>query len=446
MDRLFRIYDTFSKDFLEIIKKNEPLKIYVCGITPYDFAHIGHARCYVFYDVLIRALKYFKYDYLYCRNITDIDDKIINKAKNEFENAKYYNKIVERFYEIFKQNLNDLGCLEPDFEPRVTGSIDEIVQFINILIDKGHAYVISDGVYFSVDSFKNYGLLSKRNLDEQVSGIRIATNREKKNNLDFVLWKFYNEEPFWKSPWGNGRPGWHIECSVMAKKNFGDQVDIHGGGMDLIFPHHENEIAQSECCNGNKFSKVWMHVAFVCINKEKMSKSLNNFFTINDVFDKFDAMVFRFYLLQNHYRTPFNFSFEDIDSSGKSYKKLIEYFCGVEVIDEKKYEKNEILYELEDAILNDLNYSKCLGLIFKNINFILKDKIIAGKVKNLIINVLGLNLENIENFNKDLEFDEEIKELIEKREIARTNKDFKAADEIRKLLEKMGIKVRDNKL
>ncbi len=445
MYKKLKIYDTLSRQLVNI-KKDIMQKIYVCGITPYDFAHIGHARCYVVYDILIRTLKYFNYNYVYCRNVTDVDDKIINKSKKEFGDGKSFNKVVDKFYEIYKKNLNDLGCIEPNFEPRVTDSISEIINFIAILIKNGFAYKTNYGVYFFIGAFKEYGLLSNRNLNEQEPGSRVEIDYEKKNPLDFALWKFESEEPFWVSPWGNGRPGWHIECSVMAKENLGDGIEIHGGGMDLIFPHHENEIAQSECCNGKKFSKIWMHVAFVCVNKEKMSKSLKNFFTINEVCEKFNPMVFRFYLLQNHYRTPFNFSFEDIYSSEKAYKKLIENFSRVEIIDEKKHEKSKILGELEDAILNDLNYTKCLGLIYKNMDFILKNNIISGQVKNFIMKVLGLNLEKIEEKNNVLEFDEEIKELIKEREIARKNCDFKKADDLRKVLAIKGVKLNDKKL
>lgn len=438
----FFLFDTKDLKFKNLKKDDNPLRIYVCGITPYDYSHIGHARCYLVYDILIRSLRYFKFNYLYCRNITDIDDKIINKAKLEFDDPRKFNEISERYYKSFKDDLAKLNCIEPNFEPKVSETIEEIINFIEKLIKKGFAYELDGSVYFSVDEYKNYGTLSKRKLEEQNFGERVSINEKKRNPMDFALWK-KSEDVFWKSPWGNGRPGWHIECSAIAKKFLGEEIDIHGGGMDLIFPHHENEMAQSECCNEKEFVKIWTHIAFVCVNKEKMSKSYNNFFTIKDVLEKFDPMVFRYYLLQNSYSTPFNFSFDDLENCEKSFKKIVNFF---EKTESKVFEKKgKFLIDLEDSIFENLNTAKTLGIIHKFINEnnenSEKD---SAEIKYFIENVLGLVLKKIEK-KKD-SYSKEILSLIEERENARREKNFKRADEIREILKKMNIDINDKKI
>jgi cysteinyl-tRNA synthetase len=439
------------KDTLTETKKNinneqkKTVKIYICGITPYDNPHIGHARCYVIYDVLIRTLKYFSISYTYCRNVTDIDDKLINKARDIYNDGNKFNKIASNYYKVFIENLNSLGCIKPCVEPRVTENIEDIIKFIEALIRGGNAYQVKNDVYFNVNSFKNYGKLSKRPIDEQISNVRIKENDEKKHTLDFALWKGANEDPNWNSPWGKGRPGWHIECSVMAKKHLGETIDIHGGGMDLIFPHHENEKAQTEALTKKEFVKTWMHVAFVCVNKDKMSKSLNNFVTINEVLEKIDPMVFRYYLLNNHYQTPFNFSWDDLFASQKAYLKLIDLFDNVNT-KLSTNEKLQVIDDLEAVISDDLNTAKCIGYIFKNYDLIDGCNSTKAAVYKFINEVLGLFLVPIKTKNENAEYNAKIISLINDREKARIAKDFERADEIRDKLKKLGIKIEDKKL
>ena len=301
-----------KKEIFDI--KNETVQLYVCGITPYDYTHIGHGRCYVLFDVLYRYLRSIGVKVIYCRNFTDIDDKLLCKAQELYGDQFQYKKVADAFIENYLQDMESLNCLFPDYQPRVTEVIDDIIEFIDGLIKKNCAYVVNGDVYFSVKNFPEYGQLSKRKLDQLCAGARVDINEQKRDPLDFALWKAGAEGTFWKSPWGWGRPGWHIECSVMAYKNLGKTIDIHGGGMDLIFPHHENEKAQSEALWNQSFARVWMHVAFVQINKEKMSKSLGNFFTLRELFNKFDPMVIRFYLLSHHYRSPIDFCSKTVRS------------------------------------------------------------------------------------------------------------------------------------
>jgi cysteinyl-tRNA synthetase len=443
------IYDSLTQKRKPLeLKSNKCITMYACGITPYDFAHIGHGRCFIVYDVLVRIVRFLGYEIQYCRNITDIDDKIVAKSYNEFQNGLHCQEISQRYYKFFIQNLDALGCLRPNSEPRVTQYIDKIIDFILKLIKKGYAYESQGNVYYDVLKFDSYGQLSKRNLTEQCCGARVAINEEKKHPFDFALWKKEDQDPLWDSPWGKGRPGWHIECSVMAKENLDDTIDIHGGGMDLLFPHHENERAQTEGLTGKQFVSIWMHTAFVKINKEKMSKSLNNFITMNDFFEKFDPMVFRYYVLNNHYRSPLDFSWDDVEAFEKSYIKLINLFIDVPtplvLTPEMKYYL--LVEELIDFICNDVNAGAIIGLLFKNIDNIQSDKTLASACKYIVINILGLSLKPIKRKNNYNVNEDEIKFLIDERTEARKNKNFSKADEIRKKLEDMGVEIKDEKI
>jgi len=310
MKNLLEVTNTLSGKKEQFIPINPPqVKMYVCGITPYDYAHIGHGRVYVTFDILFRLLTYLDYKVTYCRNFTDIDDKLLNRAQNELNDKMRYQEIADRYINSFHEDMKLLNCLPPDFEPKVTQTIPEIINFIQGLMDKGFAYRTNGDIYYDVCKLPDYGKLSKRHLEDLKCGARVEIDESKKNPFDFALWKSESEGTFWKSPWGWGRPGWHIECSAMALKFLGQHIDIHGGGMDLIFPHHENEIAQSEGLFGPPFAKYWIHNAFVRINKEKMSKSLGNFFTLKDVFAKFDPMVIRFFYINHNYNIPIDFFF-----------------------------------------------------------------------------------------------------------------------------------------
>ncbi|MFH0703094.1 MAG: cysteine--tRNA ligase [bacterium] len=317
-----KIYNTLYQGLKEFIPLEEKkVKIYVCGPTVYDYPHLGHARCYIIWDVAVRYLKFKGYDVKYVRNITDIDDKIINKAKETNSSPK---QIAQKYYKEFEKTMDELNVAKPDIEPKATENIQEMIEIIKILIEKGFAYVSDGDVYFRVNKYRKYGMLSKQNIDELKAGIRIAMSEKKEDPLDFTLWKETksDDEISWDSPWGKGRPGWHIECSAMIKKYLGENIDIHAGGQDLIFPHHENEKAESEAAFGTEFVKYWMHNGFVLINEEKMSKSLGNFVTIKDVLDKYDANTIRFFILTSHYRMPIEFSDEGLKSAKAGVKRL----------------------------------------------------------------------------------------------------------------------------
>lgn len=447
VENKIKIVDTLknNKVVFEPIDNNK-VKMYVCGITPYDCPHIGHGRVYVTFDVFYRLLKYLGYDIKYCRNFTDIDDKLLQKSEKEFGTESRFVDIANRYIDIFNKNMAQLNCLTPDYEPRVTECIDEIIDFVAGLISSGKAYVVDGDVYFSIKTFPEYTKLSKKNLDDLRAGARVEVDQRKRDPLDFALWKSEPEGTFWKSPWGYGRPGWHIECSAMAKKFLGETIDVHAGGMDLIFPHHENEIAQSEGLSGKVFSKYWMHNAFVNINKEKMSKSLNNFFTLEDVFKEFDPMVFRYYYLNHSYNSPLDFSFEDIKSTQKSYQKLCKFFSAVPFVEFKKEYvfENEIGSKMLKFLMDDLNTPGMFGVVFENLKDLETDSKSSEIVKFLLINVLGLTLEPL----KETEFviTQEIENLIKDRDSARLAKDFKRADEIRDKLKELGYNVQDLKI
>ena len=374
-----KIYNTLTgrkEEFVPLIPNK--VKIYACGVTVYDHCHIGHARSAIVFDVIRRYMRYKGFDVKYVRNFTDIDDKIINRAKQE---GITWDAVAKKYTAEYYKDMDRLGVGRADVEPKATEHIEEIIGIIKGLIEKGYAYEVDSSVYFSVAKFPGYGKLSKRDMEEMTAGARVEVDERKKNPLDFALWKKSKEgEPSWESPWGLGRPGWHIECSAMSIKHLGESFDIHGGGADLLFPHHENEIAQSEAFTGRPFARYWVHNGFITIDKEKMSKSLGNFFTIKEVLDKFDPEVVRFFLLSTHYRSPVEFSdeqlreaessidryystivrindfFEKEDSGKEEFSNAGEIFEGLLLSFQEKF---------KEAMDDDFNTALALGHIFE---------------------------------------------------------------------------------
>lgn len=444
METKIRIFNTIHGK-KEVFHPLTPQKIllYVCGITPYDYAHIGHARVYITFDLLNRLLQNTGYEVIYTRNFTDIDDKILNRAKHELGDSQRYKEITDTFISAFHQDLERLNCLPPTFEPKVTDHIPQIITFIEQLIQNGCAYISNKNVYFSIDTFKNYGKLSKRDMAEHRAGVRVDIREDKKNPADFALWKYASQEEVgWNSPWGKGRPGWHIECSVLAYLYLGKEIDIHGGGMDLIFPHHENEIAQSECAFNLPLARYWMHNAFVQLNKEKMSKSLGNIVNLHTIFNTFHPDVLRYYMLTHHYRAPIDFSFEDVQSAEKGYKRLINLFEN-DNIESIGYENQPIAREMLDYLCDDLNTPGMLGVVFENIKKLQENTIERAGVYYVLYTVLGLRLEQLPS--QKIEITSEIEQLIQAREQARKEKNWSRADEIRDQLKSMGIEIQDKK-
>jgi cysteinyl-tRNA synthetase len=428
------------------VQNNKKVAMYVCGITPYDYAHIGHGRCYVTFDLVCRLLTFLGYEVVYARNFTDIDDKIIKRAEHELHDATRYLEIANRYIKAFGRDIKLLNCLPATYEPRVTETIPQIIAFVQGLIANGTAYEIDGSVYFRVATFAPYGQLSKQNIEQLQAGARVEVDSCKENPLDFALWKKDDVVGF-ESPWGQGRPGWHIECSAMAHDIFKGSVDIHGGGMDLMFPHHENEIAQSESLYPAPFVRLWLHNAFVRINKEKMSKSLGNFFTLHEIFEQFDPMVLRFYFLKHHYRNPLDFSFEDVTAAETAYKRLIHFFTDVSeksVHDTTLVKKNLVVADMMTLLQDDLNTSGLFGVLFEKMPMLQDDAHAKALVKYFLVHVLGLTLEPIKE--KTVEITPEIQELLHQRDIARAAKDWKRSDELRDQLQSLGVNVHDKKL
>ncbi len=424
---------------------DKKIALYVCGITPYDAPHLGHGRCYVTFDLLYRLLIFLGYNVTYCRNFTDIDDKLLNKSEKEFGTPFKFEVIAQRYIDIFEQDMRLLNCKKPTYEPRVTETIPEIIAFVQSLVDAGNAYAIEGDVYFSIDSFPAYGKLSHRKLDGLCAGARVAISDKKRNPLDFALWKSEPEGHYYKSPWGYGRPGWHIECSAMAKKFLGSTIDIHGGGMDLIFPHHENELAQSQALQAEPFVRLWAHNAFVQIEKEKMSKSLGNFFSLDDIFRQFYPQAVRFYFLQHQYRNPLDFSLHDLASAQQSYKKLVKQFTGVNSLRcHPEPVSGSIIAEMLDFLKDDLNTPGMFGVLYKHLDTIVADSVLAGQVKYLLQEILGLTLEPL--LEKELEITPEIEALLAERQKARAEKNWALSDELRDKLNQLGYEVQDKKL
>jgi len=420
------------------------VKMYVCGVTPYDDAHVGHGRCYVAFDVLYRMLRSLGIEVQYCRNFTDIDDKIMHRAQKELGDRLLFYEIANKYIEHFHEDIAKLNCLIPTYEPRVTENIPHIIEFIQKLIDKEDAYQSNNDVYFRIEKFPDYGKLSKQKIEDLHAGARIDICEKKENPLDFALWKGEPEGEFWQSPWGYGRPGWHIECSVLARLNLGEHIDIHGGGLDLIFPHHENEIAQSESLFGAPFSRLWMHNGMVNSNKEKMSKSLGNFFMLRQLYHHFDPMVIRYYFLTHHYRMPIEFSFEGLSSAQKSYERLIRLLSNKkEDVDLTTY-RSDVVTRMLGFLQDDLNTPGLLGVIFEHIADIAQNNQELAAVKNILKNILGLTLYPLSE--QKMELTPEIETLIAERNKARHEKNWKRADELRNQLKMMGVDVHDGKI
>ncbi len=442
------ITNTLSKK-KELFTPLKPKKVslYVCGITPYDYAHLGHGRVYVTFDVLYRLLRFLGYEVTYVRNFTDIDDKLLTKAQKEFGDQLAYTKVADTYIASFHNDMEQLNCLPPTVEPRVTDHIKEIIAFIRGLIAAGKAYVANGDVYFSISSFAQYGKLSRQKLEDLRAGARVEVNDIKKDPLDFALWKGEPEGQFWESPWGWGRPGWHIECSALATRYLGKQIDIHAGGQDLIFPHHENEIAQSEGLNGVQFAQYWMHNAFVRVNQEKMSKSLGNFFTLRDIFVHADPMAIRYYILAHHYRAPLDFTLSDLSATQKSYQRLARVFD--EVVCEKELSPQDIrdssiVRMMLEFLCDDLNTPGMFGVLFDHLDELRKYPEKLCPVKLFLQQVLGLTLKPLPE--KEVSMTPEIEKLQREREEARATKDWARADAIRDKLLALGVEVRDPKI
>jgi len=459
-----RIYNTLTKKKEEFIPLEEgKVKMYVCGPTVYNFIHIGNARPMIVFDTVRRYMEYKGYEVNYVSNFTDVDDKIIAKAVEEGVSAE---EISSRYIKECKKDMADMNIKPATTHPLATQEIDGMIDMIQTLMDKGFAYEVNGTVYFRVKNFKEYGKLSHKNLEDLQSGFRslqVSGENQKEDPLDFVLWKPKKEgEPFWVSPWSEGRPGWHIECSVMSKKYLGEEIDIHAGGEDLVFPHHENEIAQSECCNGKQFARYWMHNAFLNIDNRKMSKSLGNFFTVREIGEKYDLQVLRFFMLNAHYRSPLNFSAELMEASKNSLeriitcveqlKHLLETAEKTEMTAEEKALEAEVLEyvkKYENSMEDDFNTADAIAAIFELVKFAntkANENSTAAFVQYLfdtivhLSDVLGLIV------NKEAEIlDEEIEKLIEERQMARKEKNFKRADEIRDELAAMGIILKDTR-
>ncbi len=454
-----KIYNSLTRKKEEFVPINDnEVKIYVCGPTVYNFFHLGNARPFVVFDTLRRYLKYLGYNVNYVQNFTDVDDKIINRAKEEGITAP---EVAEKYIKEYFKDTKALNIIPADTHPRVSENISQIIDFISTLIEKGYAYEVDGDVYYSTRKFKEYGKLSKQNIEDLEAGARIMIEEKKKDPLDFALWKARKEESeiAWESPWGMGRPGWHIECSAMSKRYLGPMLDIHAGGQDLQFPHHENEIAQSEACNGVPFAKYWMHNAYITIDKEKMSKSLGNFFTVREILQKYKGEVIRFFLLSGHYRSPIDFndnlmemakaSLARLENAKANLEFLIEKGDGSMTPEEKKaYDAyDEFKEKFKKAMDDDLNTADAISAMFE-LTTAINQAIANGASKEFAqesLNVL-LELSNILGLletEDDYSIDDEIKKLVEQRQEARAAKDFAKADEIRDFLKAKGITLKD---
>ncbi len=448
-----RLHNSYTNQIEEFkpIEENK-VKMYVCGPTVYDNAHLGHARCYITWDVLYRYLKFKGYNVTYCRNVTDVDDKILKKAEAEHKTPE---EVSGFWYKKFSESMKALNNLKPDIEPFATKTLGEMIAIVKELINKGYAYEADGDVYFRVKKFPKYGYLSKQPIDQLESGARIEVGEHKEDPLDFALWK--KDEKFgYKSPWGTGRPGWHIECSAMSRKYLGKTIDIHAGGADLIFPHHENEIAQSECANGCKFVNYWLHNGFVTINKEKMSKSLGNFLTIDDLLKNYDANTIRFFILTNHYRMPVEFSDEALQAAANGVKRMLNA-KQTKINDTMDISQYDEYKEFVLAMDEDLNTSKALAVLFDLANKANKDVSYAYTLLHKLASTLGFTFEKAKLSDEELKKKlEEIStelgekyssmdEIIEKRKLARSEKNWEVADKIRIALDKAGIVLKDSK-
>ena len=437
--------------------------MYVCGPTVYNLIHIGNARPMIIFDTVRRYMEYKGYEVNYVSNFTDVDDKIIKRANEEGVDASV---ISERYIAEAKKDMAALNVQEATTHPQATQEIPDMIALVETLIEKGYAYEVNGTVYFRTRQFKEYGKLSHKNLDDLRSGnreLKVSGDSEKEDSLDFVLWKPKKEgEPAWESPWGEGRPGWHLECSCMSKKYIGDIIDIHAGGEDLIFPHHENEIAQSEAANGTEFARYWMHNAFLKINNEKMSKSLGNFFTVREIGEKYPLQVIRFFMLSAHYRSPLNFSDELIEAAKNGLERILTAYDKIKTVaehteTESLTEQEQALCEQIDAFVkkyeaamdDDLNTADAIAVIFELVK-LTNTTVQTGSSKEYcekamttikqLCDVLGIEVEREQEL-----LDTDIEQLIEERQQARKDKNFARADEIRNLLQEQGIALEDTR-
>ena len=456
-----KLYNTLTRTKEEFVPLEEgKVKMYVCGPTVYNFIHIGNARPFIMFDTLRRYLQYKGYDVTFVQNFTDVDDKIIKRGHEEgISPEEVANKYIDEYF----VDADGLGIKRADVHPRVTDNIQQIIDFVKDLEDKGYAYEVNGDVYFDTKKFEGYGKLSRQNQDELEAGARIEVNDQKRHPMDFVLWKSKKEgEPGWNSPWGEGRPGWHIECSVMSNRYLGETIDIHAGGQDLAFPHHENEIAQSEARSGKVFSNYWVHNGYININNEKMSKSKGNFFTVRDISKQYDLEIVRFFMLSAHYRNPVNFSDEMLNQAKAGLERLynakekLEFTISNLSESSIKDEEKELVNELEsyktkfiNAMEDDLNTADAVSAIFElskfiNTNVNEESSLEFAKMCLDKFNELTEVLNIVNKKNDDI-LDKDIEDLIQKRTDAKKNKDFKLADDIRQELLNKGIILEDTR-
>ena len=448
---MLRIYNTLTRQKEEF----KPLQagkvgMYVCGITVYDLLHMGHGRTYVAFDVMQRYFRFSGYDVTYVRNITDVDDKIIKRA---LENNETCDELTARTIAMMHEDFDSLNMLPADIEPRVTTHMPEIIDVIERLIAKGHAYVATNGdVMFEVSTYENYGKLGRQDLTQLVAGARVDVDDAKRDPLDFVLWKLAKPgEPSWQSPWGEGRPGWHIECSAMNSKHLGTHFDIHGGGSDLTFPHHENEIAQSCCAFDTPYVNYWVHSGMVQVDNEKMSKSLGNFFTVRDVLKQYDAESVRYFLLSGHYRSQLNYTEDNLKQAKAALERLYTSLRGIEANLNVNLEEYSEVAKFKVAMDDDFNTPEALSVLFELAKELNKqeDQAKAADIAGVLVKlgeVLGILQTNPEQFLKGDQADDEVAQieaLIAKRNQARADKDWGAADEARDALTAMGIVLED---
>ena len=456
-----KVYNTLTRTKEEFVPLEEgKVKMYVCGPTVYNYIHIGNARPFIIFDTLRRYLEYRGYDVTYVQNFTDVDDKIINRSHEEGISPE---EVAAKYIKEYFVDCDGLGIKRATVHPQVTDNIQQIIEFIKELEDKGYAYAVNGDVYFDTNKFEGYGKLSGQKQEDLEAGARIEVNDQKRHPMDFVLWKAKKEgEPGWDSPWGEGRPGWHIECSVMSKRYLGETIDIHAGGQDLTFPHHENEIAQSEARSGKTFSKYWMHNGYININDEKMSKSKGNFFTVRDISKLYDLEIVRFFMLSAHYRNPVNFSDEMLNQAKAGLERLYNTkekleFTLSNLVESPLTEKEvELVKELDDfrqkfidAMDDDVNTADAVSVIFelaKLINSNVDENSSLEFAKKCLDELNELTgVLNIVNKKKDTVLDKDIEELIQKRTDAKKNKEFQLADDIRQQLLDMGIVLEDTR-
>jgi cysteinyl-tRNA synthetase len=454
---MLKIYNSLTRtkeEFKPIVEGK--VGMYVCGVTIYDYCHIGHGRTFVAFDTVARYLRFSGYELNYIRNITDVDDKIINRAN---ENGETCDQLTARFTDAMHADFDALNMIRPDIEPRVTDHMPEVISMVEALITKNHAYVSDTGdVLFSVSSFPEYGQLSGQNLEMLQAGSRVEVEDSKRDPLDFVLWKMAKPgEPSWSSPWGEGRPGWHIECSAMNKKHLGEVFDIHGGGSDLSFPHHENEIAQSCCAHHGKYVNTWMHSGMVQVDKVKMSKSLNNFFTIKDVLDVYDSESVRYFLISGHYRSQLNYSEDNLKQARASLERLYTAIRDVDIVAielDAAIKESKFYQGFVKAMDDDFNTPEALAVLFdlaKEVNRLkTTESAKASELASLLVkfaNVLGLLTQDAEKFLQgDSGTDNEVAEieaLILQRNTARANKDWASADDARDKLAALNVVLED---